>query len=271
LEDCGKVGEPLPPRKLVKLLRRVCEAQLHHESAGQATAPLGLAMIHLDEHGVVRLDNPAIAGTRDPGQSAQDIARLGEALRPLVADGQPGSTRMLTLLAWMRGEGVETAPDWRQVAEICDQIEQQLASPSPTTTTREIKRKRRGPGARLFIAIAGVAALLAICALAIRLRPHGPAPAVHTPLPDAILIPGGPHPAPDGTTTNLKAFRISPHEVTIGQYAAFLETLDTLTANKLERTLTTTINRRRKSRTSRMIGRHSSRQPRPKAHGICGA
>ena len=236
LEDRGKVGEPLPPGRLAKLLRRVSEAQFHHEAAGQATAPLSLANIHLDEHDVVRPDKPAPTGTRDPGHSTQDNTPLGEALSPLVADGQPGATRMLTLLAWMRGEGVETTLEWRQVAEICSQIEQQLANPSPATPTRAITRARRNPGTRLFLSIAGVVSLVAVCALAIRLRSQSPAPAPRAPLPDAILIPAGSHPTPDGAVADLKAFRICPHEVTIGQYAAFLETLDTLTKNKLERT-----------------------------------
>jgi hypothetical protein len=237
LEDRVKVGAALPPGKLAKLLRHVSEAQLHHETAGHATAPLSLATIHLDEHGVVRLGNTAIAGTRKPGQSMQDIVRLGEDLLALVADGQPGTTRMLTLLAWMRGEGVETAPDWQQVGDICGQIEQQLANPYPATPTRAMTRTRRASGMRLALAIAGAAAaLIVICVLAILPRPRVPTPKPRASLPGTVLIPAGSHPTSDGATTDLKAFRISPHEVTIGQYAAFLETLDMLTENKLERT-----------------------------------
>jgi hypothetical protein len=233
LADREKVGEPLPPGRLAKLLRRVCEGQLHHEAAGQATEPLSLANIHLDEHGVVRLDNRAIAGTRDPAQSTQDIARLGETLHPLVADGQPGATRTLTLLAWMRGDGVETPLSWSQVSDICAQIEQQLANPPPATPTRAIMRMRRSKGARMIFA--GVVMLIVIGLVAILLRPRNTAPPPPAPLPDTILIPAGSHPTPDGASENLKAFLISPHEVTIGQYAAFLETLDTLVATKRER------------------------------------
>ena len=236
LEERKKVGEPLPPRRLAEMLRRVSECQLHHEAANQATAPLSLANIHLDEHGVVRLDNCAIAGTRDPSQSTQDITHLGEALSTLVADGQAGSTRMLTLLAWMRGEGLETALDWGQVGDICNQIEQQLANPSPATPTRSISRGRRNQRARLSFAIGGAVALIVISFVVIRLRPQSPPPPPRAPLPDTILIPAGSHPTPDGVVEKLNAFRVSPHEVTIGQYAEFLETLDTLAKHKLERT-----------------------------------
>jgi formylglycine-generating enzyme required for sulfatase activity len=77
---------------------------------------------------------------------------------------------------------------------------------------------------------------MAVWGLALHLRPKAPEPTPPADLPDAILIPFGRHPTPDGTVEELKAFRISPHEVTIGQYAAFLETLETLTKNSLERT-----------------------------------
>lgn len=236
LEDHLEAGACMPPGRLAKLLRHVSEAELHHESAGRATAPLTLADIHLDEHDVVRLGNTAIAGSREPSQSSQDIASLSKALRPLLAEGQPGTSRMLTLLAWMCGEGLDTALDWRQTHQICVQIEHQLASPSPAATTRAMTRARRSNGMRQALAIGGAVALLAIGVMAFRTRPLGPKPAPRASLPDAILIPAGSHTTPDGTTTNLKSFRISCHEVTIGQYAAFLEALEMLTKSKLERT-----------------------------------
>jgi formylglycine-generating enzyme required for sulfatase activity len=95
---------------------------------------------------------------------------------------------------------------------------------------------RRSRGTRPALALTALAASIAIGVLAFRLWPQGNAkPVSQPPLPATILIPGGSHPTSDGTMTDLKAFRISAHEVTIGQYAAFLETLDTLTADKLER------------------------------------
>ena len=45
-------------------------------------------------------------------------------------------------------------------------------------------------------------------------------------LPEAVGVAAGIHPTPDGTNEQLRAFRISACEVTIGQYAKFLEDLD---------------------------------------------
>jgi hypothetical protein len=196
-----------------------------------------LENIHVDEHGVIRLDNLAVAGVRPPDQSTRDIARFGETLRPLVADGRPGTTRMLTLLGWMRGEGLEEALGWTQVRDICGQIEQQLSDPPPPASpTRRMGRDRKHKLSTRLVAYAAGFALLAVLALALYLRPKNPPPRLRANLPDAILIPADKYPTPDGTEEELCAFRISPHEITISQYAAFLETLETLSKDQRERT-----------------------------------
>lgn len=91
--------EGLKPIQLAHLLRRTAEAALALEAAGTASAPMGPGDIFVDAHGVVRLANLARAGTRDPGRSQGDIDRLGQSLPPIVADGHPGTSRMLTLLS----------------------------------------------------------------------------------------------------------------------------------------------------------------------------
>lgn len=236
LEDRRKAGEPLKPARLAHVIRRVAEAQLHQEAAGIAASPLGLQHIHLDEHGVIRLENLAIGGSRPPGDSQRDIVRLGERLKPMVADGQPGTTRTLTLLGWMRGEGIEAPLSWDQVRDIASQIEQQLAEPAPPASPT--KAATKGVGTAPIAWITGVAALVAIVGVlfALKSRPDPVPPPVENKLPEAVQIPAGRHPTPDGTEEELHAFRIATHEVTIAQYAAFLETLHTLAKDQRERT-----------------------------------
>jgi len=236
LEDRMKAGEPYSPARLAHILRRVAEAHIHHETLGQATSPLGLENVHLDEHGVIRMDNLAIGGARAPENSVSDIVHFGDVLRALVADGQSGTTRMLTLLGWMRGEGVDAPITWEQVRDICNQIEQQLAEPPPppTGTKSAVRAKKKAPVA-LIAGVAGLA-LLGMLVVFLKMRPQPPPAAPVSKLPDAILIPGGKHPTPDGTEEELHAFRIASHEVTIGEYATFLETLETLAKDKRERT-----------------------------------
>jgi len=235
LADIQQAGLAMPAARLARALRHVAEAQIHHQSAPHATTPLELRHIHVDENDVVRIENLAVAGSRPDGQSATDIKHLGKALRPLVADARPGATRMLTLLSWMRGEGIESPLDWRQVVDVCQQIEHQLSHPGGTLTpTVPIKRLSRMP--RTLVAAGAVLGLIVILGFARYMRPNQSDQSSHPDAPDElILIPADKHPAPDGGTAPLEAFRISPAAVNIGQYRAFLEALETLAASGLER------------------------------------
>lgn len=235
LEQRKKVSAPFRPLRLAHLLRRVSEAHLQHEALGQATSPLGLENIHLDEHGVIRLDNLAIAGPRVPEQSTRDIVHLGKALRALAADGQPGSTRIFTLLGWMQGQGLAAPLKWQQVRDFCTQIEQQLAAPQSATSTRSPLLTHRKPPMAI-IAITVAIAVIGTLAYILQTRKVAVVPTPRSTLPNAVLVPAGKHPTPDGTDEELHAFRISAHEVTIGQYATFVETLQTLAKDRRDRT-----------------------------------
>jgi formylglycine-generating enzyme required for sulfatase activity len=223
-----RAAEPLLPARLAHLLRRVAEAQLQHEALGHATSPLTLHAIHLDEHGVVRLGNLAIAGARAPDESVRDLTHLGTALVPLVADGQPGATRLLTLLGWMRGDGLEAPITWSQTRDFCLQIEHQLADPlSIVSPTKAALREGKKRPVTLIATVTGLA-LLSIVVLAMKMRPPvTPAPP-RPDLPGPVTIPGGSHRTPDGAEKSHPTFRLAAHETTIGQYAEFLDTLAVL-------------------------------------------
>jgi formylglycine-generating enzyme required for sulfatase activity len=85
------------------------------------------------------------------------------------------------------------------------------------------------------IAISGCAALGVVLLLALKMRPAKDPLEPGKNLPDALWIAAGKHPTPDGTIEDLHAFRITAHEVTIGEYAAFLEILETLAKDQRER------------------------------------
>lgn len=226
----GRIQENLTliPARLAHVLRRVAEAHLQHEALAQATSPLGLDDIYQDQHGVIRLKNLAIAGPRTLDHTRRDILHLGQALVPLVAHGQPGATRLLTLLSWMRGEGIAAPIDWAQTRDVCMQIEHQLAdSLSTLTATKAANLASRKIPIGMIALVTGII-LLGIAVIALKLRPPTRSENSHIPLPDPVTIAAGTHPTPDGLENSLPAFRISAHEVTIGQYAEFLETVDLL-------------------------------------------
>lgn len=236
LGDRLRAGATLKPLMLAHVLGRVAEAQLHLESRGTDCTELDPDHIHLEENGVIRMINLAHAGKRLPERSLDDLVALGGSLVPLVADSLPGSTRTLTLLAWMRGEGVAQPITWEQVQVYSGQIVQQLAETvQPLSPATAHMPETKPPPYALFTGIAAVVVLAIGIGIA-KMKPGETSAPPSKPLPEAILIPAGNHPTPDGGQESLHAFRLSAHEVTIGQYAEFLETLGMLARDQREHT-----------------------------------
>lgn len=225
LHEQASKEEHIAPARLANLLRKVSEAQLQLEALRYAAAPIGLDSIFVDSHRVVRLKNLAIAGPRPPGHSIRDVLHLGETLPKLVADGQPGTTRMATLLSWMRGEEHAAPISWAEVREYCVQIEHQLTEPSSALTPTLLDSRNYRRGLTVGVGFATIAALIAIFAIAMHMRPPPPTPALMADLPKPIRIQGGKFATFDGGEITHQSFDISAHEITIGQYAEFLERL----------------------------------------------
>jgi hypothetical protein len=233
LAEREKSERAFEPAQLAHILRRVAEAYVQHEVLDHATSPMNLDAVFVDEHGVIRLQNLAIAGSRTVEQSVRDVVHFGNVLIPLVAHGQPGATRMLTLFSWMRGEGLDAPIDWAQTRDICMQIEHQLADPlSLLETTRAASQSPKNYST--LIILGTVAVLLGIGAIAYKMRPPAATPPPRASLPAPLTVAAGKHPTPDGTEGALPNFRISANEATIGQYAEFLETLGMLAKDKRE-------------------------------------
>ena len=229
LADRAKAREALKPVQVAHVLRRIAEAAIPLEAAGTATAPLGSADVFLDAHGVVRLVNLARAGERDPQRSAADILTLGQSLKSLVADGRAGASRMLTVLAWMRGEGLDRTLTWAEVRSYAEQIEQQLAEAPAAAAPQTARALPRSSPLPMILGLAAVAAAVGIGVMTMKGKNGGKA---EVPLPGPVEVAAGDHPAADGGTRKLGAFSLAGHEVTIGQYGAFLEALDRLPADQ---------------------------------------
>lgn len=233
LEERAGNGEKIKAQRFVHLLRRISEANLYHESHDNATSPLGLGSIHVDIHGVIRVENLVVAGGRSPDHSLRDVLNLGAAIEPLLDQHQPGATRCLTLLAWMRGEGTSRPLAWEQIRDYCEQIERQLAEPTkgvvapPTSAMRPEKRSG-------FVWV--VVILMLAVFVGIFLMPKKKKTSLaDVELPGWVTIEAGKYVTPDGLHLNLPSFRIAASEVTIGEYEKFLETLKLLTKDGEEK------------------------------------
>lgn len=225
LADRLLAAEPLKPVRLAYFLRRIAEANLYHEARGQATAEFGPDAVHIDDAGVIRMENRVVAGERTPDQSARDVKRFGEQLPALVADGLPGATRVLTVLGWMRGKQAGGPLSWKAVHGYCEQIEQQLAElvPAMTPMTAAVVRPKKPP---VLVIAAGILAVLLVGFFILKANGRKVRSPSAAGLPAAVLIPAGEYPTPDGGWEPLREFKLDAHEVTIGEYRGFLDALE---------------------------------------------
>ncbi|MBB5351647.1 hypothetical protein HNR46_001886 [Haloferula luteola] len=216
----------LPPVRLAHALRRTAEAM--QQLSRTATEPLTPAAIHIDGIGSVRLENLACAGLPAADREMTDILHLGEALPTIVPENQPGAGRLLTLLAWMRGEGLSQPLDWSQVQNYAIEIENQLLA-SPSVVAPPVRSRTHATPWLIGIALA---ALLGLGGLALSRRQPTTARSPQTPseppVPGPVAVPAGDYLTPDGDPVSLPAYRLGACEVTIGEYLEFLDVLEAL-------------------------------------------
>lgn len=234
LSQMVEAGKTIPAIDFVKILGKIAEANLYHEAKGNATSVLDTRAVYIDSHGVVRLSNLAVAGERMPDESLRDTLKLGRSLEPLPERDMPGASRCLTLLAWMRGEEVVQPLSWGAVQDYCEQIEMQLTEPSdlvapPTRALRPSKKVTWIWGAAAIVAVVPLAAFF----LLPEEEKKGGDKVAEAKWVD---INEGNWKTPDNLNVKTAAFRIAGSEVTIGQYAVFLERLELLSADGAEKT-----------------------------------
>lgn len=222
-------GKTLKPAQFAHIIKRVAEASMHLEERRTATDALTASHIYLNEQHVLRLSNLAKSGVRSDHASSIDMAELGSTLLPLLETGAPGYTRVQTLLHWMTGKDQDHVMQWKDIRHYADQIEQQLATPvvpMHSTTHPYLKvTKKNSP----MPWILGVATTLSIALLLMILaKNRSPKPTPTLALDAPILIPESQYPGPDGNANTIRKFWMSAHEVTIGQYREFLESLKVL-------------------------------------------
>ncbi len=224
LQERKAAKAPLQPTQMVHVIKRLAEVNCHLESQGVATAPINLDVIHLDANGVIRLRNPALGGERSTTSSSRDVAFLGKALVSMVADGKAGATRVLTMLSWMRGEGIEAPLSWEQVVELCQQIEAQLEGPEES-----VADVGGGKSRIMMTSVIAVVALATVFGTAWVMKPSNKVklPPRAT-LPEPVLIPKGEYIGADGSRKQIEDFMMGAHEVTIGEYNEFLKILSSL-------------------------------------------
>ncbi|MEO1857489.1 MAG: hypothetical protein ABGY95_09050, partial [Rubritalea sp.] len=234
LEDLQNSSTQLPPEKVAHIVRQIAEANLYLEERRIATLPILPEQIIISEHSLTRLINMAVGGKRDPHVATTDKHTVGKALRGLIEPGCPGCTRTLSLLNYMADLERETPLSWEQIKDLSEGVEQQLAEPlEPLPLENSTVRLNKRDNSKKLIMLAGIGIGAAIAITIGSLLMNQPDRPKQRELTSMVQIPAGNYITHDGSQVKLSAFWIDCHEVTIAEYATFLEAMDILSRQQI--------------------------------------
>ena len=226
LAELHREGRKFAPHAIAGFLRQVGEAMAYLEQRGATALPLVPEHMVLGEHGIMRITNLAGAGQAAPSERVRDLAALGHTLGQLLDPGIAGknlmgATRAERLLGMMMSteEGIELS--WGQVASTARELEQSLASEIRETEecyARAMSVRRW----KVTGILTGV--MLAACAVGLLLLNRPAAPEARD-LSAMVEIPRGVYLDHEGKEAELERFWIRAYEVTIAEYAEFLDAL----------------------------------------------
>ncbi len=220
-------GLTLPMKELLRVIETVGGLCGRYERLQTAFSVMELHHIFMDGKSAVRLMNTAVPGDFHEEMSRVQMKRLGTDLLPLVTTGVPGTTRVHTLLEWMREGQNGKVMQWEQVMELIAGIREQLGlSPRATTRRYAVPAEARSKSGK-WMFWAGTGLLSAgIAAAAVFLLFSGE----ETSVPD---LPSTPKHYPDFSSSDHTEVRVSlphggelivgAHEVTLESYRLFLD------------------------------------------------
>ena len=222
LEEVIAAAETLTERALVDVLHGIADAMTYITARGYGYRMLGARDIYLDtEHqsSIVNIVRPAGSLPRD---QQEDVRALLALLRPVVAEGKARG-----LLHALAAEEY----DWAGLLQELDTVREAMRERSimrkageEELTPATSAASNSGTHPLLW---AAAAAVLAAAALLGGFAGKGHQPPPKAEPAEMVWIPPGEFVYQQGERRQLPGFAISKYEITIGQYAAFLEALKT--------------------------------------------
>lgn len=213
----------IEPPRICKIVTQIAGAFAELRGAEIACGILRPDDVRVGELGLVRLRNRVHAGNYSSSEDWQSRQCLAVALRSLLQKDLPGATRSMTLLNYIDGQGGEHCVAWSDIQKLASEIEKQLTGrtlPTPAEAPEPQKspvRVAKPKFKRHWLAGAG---LFLIVFLALVFWPQKASP-IETDV--LALIEGGSCVGPDGDSFTYSRFEIDAQEVTIGEYAKFLQ------------------------------------------------
>jgi len=217
--------EYLDQEAVVRVVRVVASA-LAYMAAGRIPHKfLAAGSIFIDSDRQPHLTNLAIHEGSLPEPNVE-IGELARILLPLLETGKarnPGLNTLLSNMSAPMGEGYFT---WSALLADLDSVEAQLQADSPSQLSagnaaalKALESSQRRKKIQTMLAAIGLFAVLPIVGYAL----HGDPDTAQKDFTAQCEIPAGPFIFNNGEKINLGTFWIDKYEVTIGQYAQFLE------------------------------------------------
>ncbi|MEM9480575.1 MAG: SUMF1/EgtB/PvdO family nonheme iron enzyme [Verrucomicrobiota bacterium] len=223
LEELAAGGEKLTPRAINGIIKVVAKCMNYLQAQGFPYIDLQPHHVYFGRDGKTRLSNIVTLEPINEQETSDHIRTLGQALRPLLGtkEGKPGL--MPKLLDIMASEEYSIG-SWDELISLMRGIDDRIAESDfaqPPRAQRAWKRRsKRKMGA---VAVGTAVAIGLITFLAWPRDTTPPPPEVGT----TTSIRGGDFIFQDKSMRSLPSFEIDRYEVTIGQYAEFLEALET--------------------------------------------
>lgn len=240
LERLGSAGTTFEPFQIVHILKELAVTEYHYQQHNLKVSPWTPSSVFLERNGETRFLNLVESGERLPEETARDLHAVGSFFPSLVAQGQPGATRVLTLCSWMTG-GPNAPKDitWETIIELCDTIIEQLASSQPNATTLYIREKK---SSKTTLILGGILGLIIVASLALIFFSRNSSSDTNKdqaglpslPLEKDVKRPDKTISVYDKETNSTKKLSVDLHEVTIAAYEEFLHAIARMSIEKMQ-------------------------------------
>lgn len=227
LDQWLEEGLRLPPAEVAQQLESIASAYRELESTGTATVALAAHYIDYDPRTeLVRLTNLSIDGAPDPALAQQDKEVLGELYLQLLERGKPGSVRIASLLVHLTDQEREVPVTWRQIEELARRVRLELAEHETQGEIRREERKVKKTYNQILKFGAAIGASFVVLGMVHYFLKRSETVAPRVPVQPVEWVPL-PEKVAEGAEKAVRTRQLSREEVTVGQYAQFLEAMDT--------------------------------------------
>lgn len=218
LATLAEEGATITEDSLFDVLGSVSDVLLYLKEANVSVMPIRAAMIHLPDRESCRIANPVIGSGPFELDEADQMKRLGAAVRPFLSR----NSFLMPLVQKMgiagRSDAILTAED---LIEALDELE--AAGIAAPQTPEQVERRAD----QRSVVVGGViGGLIVVAGLAFLLVSSKDAQQKVSVANYMVPVPAGSFVYQDDESLELPQFWIDEYEVTIAQYAEFLEAID---------------------------------------------